>query len=150
MSSKIIIINGPNLNLLGSRDVEVYGASTLKEIEALCERTGLELGYECVFFQSNLEGAIVDCLQAHLGSVAGILINPAGFSHTSVAIRDALELCSCPVIEVHLSNLAKREAFRQISLTAAVVTGVVSGLGALGYRVGLIGLADLIEGGEQS
>ena len=149
MTSKILIVNGPNLNLLGVRDVQHYGVDTLADIERLCEATCHELGYALEFFQSNLEGEIIDCLQAHMGKVHGILINPAGFTHTRVAIRDALEVCECPIIEVHLSNLAKREPFRQITLTAAVVTGVVSGLGALGYRIGLFGLAALIERGER-
>ena len=149
MTSKILVINGPNLNLLGKRDVALYGADTLADIESMCEETCTKLGYESVFFQSNIEGEIIDCLQESMGKVAGILINPAGFTHTSVAIRDTLEVCECPIIEVHLSNLAKRESFRQITLTAAVVTGVVSGLGALGYGLGLHGLAALIERGEQ-
>ena len=149
MTSKILVVNGPNLNLLGKRDVQLYGVDTLADIERLCEKTCSELGYASEFFQSNIEGEIIDCLQANMGKVKGILINPAGFTHTSVAIRDTLEVCECPIIEVHLSNLAKREPFRQITLTAAVVTGVVSGLGALGYRLGLLGLAALIERGEQ-
>ena len=149
MTRKLLVLNGPNLNLLGKRDTEIYGSDTLEDIEMLCRRTCEELGYECVVYQSNIEGEIIQHLQDHMQSVAGILINPAGFSHTSVAIRDTLEVCDCPIIEVHLSNLAKREAFRQITLTAEVVTGVVSGLGALGYRLGLLGLADVIERGEQ-
>ena len=149
MTPTILVVNGPNLNLLGMRDIEIYGKDTLADIEAMCQTVCGDLGYECVFYQSNIEGEIIDCLQTHMGNVNGILINPAGFTHTSVAIRDALEVCDCPIIEVHLSNLAKRESFRQMTLTAAVVTGVVSGLGALGYRLGLLGLAGLIDRGEE-
>lgn len=149
MQPKILILNGPNLNLLGQRDATIYGGASLKDVETLCAKTCDSLGYESICFQSNVEGELVNCIQQHMDQVAGILINPAAFSHTSVAIRDALELCTCPLIEVHLSNLSKREPFRQITLTAAVVTGVVSGLGALSYRLGLLGLAELIEVGEE-
>ena len=149
MASTILVVNGPNLNMLSKRDPEVYGSHSFAELEALCRETCDELGYACITFQSNVEGELIDCLQRHGNAVSGVLINPGGYAHTSVALRDALELCSCPIIEVHLSNLAKREAFRQITLTAEVVTGVVSGLGGLGYRLGLAGLAQLIEVGGQ-
>ena len=148
MTSKILVINGPNLNRLGERDVAIYGSATLEDIEALCVHTAENSGFECLFYQSNIEGELIDCLQKQEAVVAGILINPGGYGHTSVALRDALAICGCPVIEVHLSNLAKRESFRQITLTGGVVTGQVSGLGALGYQLGLIGLMNLINGGK--
>ena len=150
MTRKLLVLNGPNLNLLGERDISIYGSETLLDIEQLCTETASQGGFECLFYQSNIEGELIEILHTHGRSVDGVLINPAGYGHTSVALRDALEICSCPIVEVHLSNLAKREAFRQITLTAGVVTGQVSGLGALGYKVALIGLMDLIDGGRES
>ena len=148
MKPLILVINGPNLNLLGQREPDVYGSDTLAELDEFCRETAKEIGIEVDCVQTNLEGEIVTFIQQAAIRAQGILINPAGYGHTSVAIRDALATCGCPVIEVHLSNLAKREPFRQITLTAGVVTGQVSGLGKYGYRIGLIGLVDLINGGH--
>ena len=148
MKPLILVINGPNLNLLGQREPEIYGQETLEQLNGFCRETANELGVEVDCVQTNLEGEIVNLIQGAANRAHGILINPGGYSHTSVAIRDALTAYGRPVIEVHLSNLAKREAFRQITLTAGAVTGQVSGLGKYGYRIGLIGLVDLINGGH--
>lgn len=148
MTRQVLVINGPNLNRLGTREPSVYGHETLDDLNALCHETAESIGAVVECFQSNLEGEIINRIQSSIGQVDGILINPAGYGHTSVAIRDALAMVDCPVIEVHLSNLAKREPFRQITLTGGVVTGQVSGLGKLGYRIGLIGLVDLLDGGN--
>lgn len=150
MRRRILVLNGPNLNYLGTREPEVYGTATLDEVNALCSRVGNDLGVSVECFQSNLEGALIDRIQGAIGEIDGLLINPAGYGHSSVAIRDALAMCTMPVIEVHLSNLAKRESFRQITLTGGVVTGQVSGLGILGYRIGLIGLVGLLDGGNET
>jgi 3-dehydroquinate dehydratase-2 len=150
MTRQVLVINGPNLNLLGTREPEIYGTTTLDELNTLCHEVASELDVIVTCFQSNLEGELINQIQNSIGCVDGILINPAGYGHSSVAIRDALVMCTCPVIEVHLSNLAQRESFRQITLTGGVVTGQVSGLGKLGYRIGLIGLVDLIGGGKQT
>jgi 3-dehydroquinate dehydratase-2 len=133
--AKILVVHGPNLNLLGTREPDVYGRVTLAQINrdlaALADRFGLEID----FFQSNHEGEIVDRLQAAVGNTDGIIINPAAYTHTSVAIRDCLAAISIPTIEVHLSNIHAREEFRHRSLTAPVVMGQICGLGALGYTL---------------
>jgi 3-dehydroquinate dehydratase-2 len=141
---RVLVIHGPNLNLLGSRDPHVYGRRTLEEINTSLTTLGLRLGVSVDTFQSNHEGALVDRIQQAAGVYAGIIINAAAYTHTSVAIRDALAALSIPVIEVHLSNIHKREAFRHTSLTAAVVTGQIVGLGATGYQLALRALAEMI------
>ena len=146
--NQILILNGPNLNFLGVREPEIYGTDTLATIEEMCREKAEQLGFEIDFRQSNHEGNLVDWIQEAHTHFDGLVLNAAAYTHTSIAIHDALKLLDIPVIEVHLSNLAKREAFRQITLTAGVVTGQVSGLGKYGYRIGLIGLADLINGGH--
>ncbi len=128
---KIILINGPNLNLLGKRDASKYGTQSLNEIELLVKNTYPEIEFE--FFQSNLEGEIIDIIQSASEKYDGLIINPGGYSHTSVAIRDALEICSIPKIEVHLSNLSSREDFRSTSITASVCNGYLSGFRENGY-----------------
>lgn len=128
---KIIIINGPNINLLGRRDKDQYGVLTLQQIE---EKVGSEFPQDDFsFFQSNIEGEIITKIQEASASYDGLIINPGGYSHTSVAIRDALEVCSLPKIEVHLSNLAEREEFRQIFITASACDGHLSGFKEHGY-----------------
>jgi 3-dehydroquinate dehydratase-2 len=141
---RVLVIHGPNLNLLGSREPHIYGRRTLEEINTSLTTLGLRLGVSVDSFQSNHEGALIDRIQQAAGVYAGIIINAAAYTHTSVAIRDALAALSIPVIEVHLSNIHKREAFRNTSLTAAVVTGQIVGLGATGYQLALRALAEMI------
>lgn len=144
---KIVVIHGPNLNLLGEREPEVYGSRTLADIDAAIADLGQQLGAEIDTFQSNHEGELIDRIQqAFADKVDGLLINPGGFTHTSVALRDALAVLSCPVIEVHLSNIHAREEFRKTSIVAPVVTGQVAGMGAEGYLLGLRGLVSLVTG----
>jgi 3-dehydroquinate dehydratase-2 len=132
---KILIINGPNLQLLGKRKPEVYGSATLKDMETLINKTASELGFDCEFFQSCVEGEIVKKIgTASLTGVNAIVINPAAYTHTSVAIRDALEAVGLPAIEVHISNIHKREDFRKISLSAPVCAGQICGFGIRGYE----------------
>lgn len=134
---KILVIHGPNLNLLGQREPEVYGTQTLADIDASIEAAAKELGVEVETFQSNHEGALIDRIQEAMGVASGILINPGGFTHTSVALRDALVGVSLPIVEVHLSNVFARESFRHESFVSAIALGIISGLGADGYRFGL-------------
>jgi 3-dehydroquinate dehydratase-2 len=136
-STSILVIHGPNLNLLGRREPEVYGTQTLADIDAELQAAAKELGVEIDCFQSNHEGELIDRIQEAMGASAGILINPGGFTHTSVALRDALVATSLPVVEVHLSNVFAREDFRQHSYVSPIAMGVISGLGADGYRFGL-------------
>jgi 3-dehydroquinate dehydratase II len=138
MSSSILVLHGPNLNLLGTREPGIYGAVTLADIQADLERTALESGRKLTNFQSNHEGALVDRIQAAAGDgTAWIIINPAAYTHTSVAIRDALGAVKVPFVEVHLSNIHQREAFRHHSYMSALARGVICGLGAFGYRAAL-------------
>jgi 3-dehydroquinate dehydratase-2 len=144
-SPRVLVIHGPNLNLLGTREPEVYGTATLADIDKMLDTLGRNLGVTVESFQSNHEGAIVDRIQAAVGAVDGIVINPAAYTHTSVAIRDALLALDCPVIEVHLSNIYKRERFRHKSLVAGVATGQISGLGVQGYGLALEAMVRLIS-----
>jgi 3-dehydroquinate dehydratase-2 len=134
---RILVLHGPNLNLLGSREPEIYGTATLAEIDASLVAQGQALGVEVASVQSNSEGALVDAIQGAHGSVDGIVINPAGYSHTSVAIRDALVAVDLPAVEVHLSNPAAREEFRHVDLVAGACLGTVTGFGPNGYLVAL-------------
>ena len=140
-SPLILVIHGPNLNLLGRREPEVYGTQTLADIDSALEAAAKEQGVEIDCFQSNHEGELIDRIQGAMGVASGILINPGGFTHTSVALRDALLATGLPIVEVHLSNVYAREEFRQKSFVSAIALGVVSGLGADGYRFGLEALA---------
>ncbi len=142
---KIAVVNGPNLDVLGKRQPGIYGTTTLAEIEAGLTERAQSLGVQLQFFQSNSEGAIIDYLHELEGVVDGLIINPAAFSHYSVAVRDALAFLSIPVIEVHLSNIYTREPFRHHSITSEVVTGQISGLGHQGYSLALQGLIALVE-----
>jgi 3-dehydroquinate dehydratase-2 len=141
----VLVIHGPNLNLLGRREPEIYGRTTLAEINRNLADLGVQLGLAVDTFQSNHEGAIVDRIQQAAGSHDGLIVNAAAFTHTSIAIRDALAALEMPVIEVHLSNIHRREPFRSTSLTAGVVTGQILGLGATGYALALRALAELIR-----
>lgn len=137
MSKRIYVLNGPNLNLLGTRQPEVYGHETLDDVHKRLLSRAVELGVGIVFFQSNHEGEIIDKIHEARGQADGIIINPAAYSHTSVAILDALNTFEKPVIEVHISNIHKREAFRHHSFVSARAEGVIAGLGTLGYVLAL-------------
>ncbi|MFK7897495.1 MAG: type II 3-dehydroquinate dehydratase [Myxococcota bacterium] len=139
---QILVVHGPNLNLLGKREPEIYGTQTLADIDADLALAAKTLGVTIECFQSNHEGELIDQIQnAMVENVDGILINPGGFTHSSVALRDALVATNLPVVEVHLSNVYAREAFRQVSYISPIALGVISGLGAAGYRFGLEALA---------
>jgi 3-dehydroquinate dehydratase II len=140
----ILVLNGPNLNLLGTRQPEIYGRDSLADVEKACRRRAGELGVGLEFRQSNHEGELIDWIQQARGKMAGIVINPAGYSHSSVALLDALVACELPVIEVHLSNIFKREAFRHHSFVSEAARGVICGLGPRGYLLALDALADII------
>ncbi len=142
---KILVIHGPNLNMLGKREPELYGDLTLEKINRNLKKHGKSLGLSVETFQSNHEGIIVEQIQEAEGTCQGLIINPAAYTHTSIAIRDALLLLDIPIVEVHLSNIYKREPFRQESLVADVVTGQISGLGAEGYRLALEAIAAIIN-----
>jgi 3-dehydroquinate dehydratase-2 len=144
-SPRILVIHGPNLNLLGRREPEIYGRTTLDEINSRLTALGAQLGLALDTFQSNHEGAIVDRIQQAAGVYDGLIINAAAFTHTSIAIRDALAMLKVPVIEVHLSNIHRREPFRHSSMTAGVVTGQILGFGAAGYALALRGLAEMLR-----
>ena len=141
MAAKIFILNGPNLNLLGVRQPEIYGSETLADIEALCADRAAALGLEIDFRQSNIEGELVGWIQEARDGAAGIIINAAAYTHTSIAILDALKAVDVPVIEVHLSNVFAREDFRHHSYVSLAATGVICGLGSAGYLLALEALA---------
>ena len=136
-SQRILVIHGPNLNLLGTREPEVYGSTTLEEINADLMAEAKEWGAEVEFFQSNHEGALIDRIQAARGSFDGLIINPGGLTHTSVSLRDALIASELPVVEVHLTNVHAREEFRRRSLISDIAIGQVVGLGVIGYELAL-------------
>lgn len=146
MTKTIYILNGPNLNLLGKRQPEIYGHETLADVETDCRKAGKELGLEIRFEQSNAEHQLVDWIQQARETAAGIIINPAAFSHTSVAILDALNACECPVLEVHISNIHKRERFRHHSYVSLRAEGVIAGCGTQGYLLALQRMARLLNG----
>ncbi len=141
----ILVVHGPNLNMLGKREPEHYGSRTLDDINASLHARAAELDIQMSTFQSNHEGEIVESIQKAVGRVQGLIINPAAFTHTSVAIRDAILILDVPTIEVHLSNIHKRESFRQRSFIADIATAQISGLGASGYLFALEALAQLID-----
>lgn len=142
---KIAVIQGPNLNMLGHREQHIYGPMSLDQIHEQMKGTASQNGIELEFFQSNLEGELVDKIQECLGTTDGIIINPAAYTHTSIAITDALAAVALPTIEVHISNIHKREEFRQKSITAQSSTGVVAGFGPFGYHMALIGMTQILN-----
>ena len=144
-NSTVYILNGPNLNLLGVREPEIYGTASLVDIEKLCQEFGNSLGLGVEFRQSNNEGTLVDWVQEAGEKTAGLIINPGAYTHTSIALLDALSAISIPKVELHLSNTHAREEFRRQSLTAAAVNGVIMGFGAPGYRLALEALKTLLE-----
>ena len=145
MSNKIIIINGPNLNLLGEREQSQYGSITFEKLKENCTKKSKELDLMIEFTQSNIEGEIVNIIQNARNKYDGIIINAAAFTHTSVAIRDALAVFKKPIIELHISNIYKREEFRQKSLISDIVTGGIFGLGTNGYILAIISMHKLLN-----
>ena len=145
MSNKIIIINGPNLNLLGEREQSQYGTITFDSLKEKCLKKAKELKIDAEFFQSNIEGEIVNKIQEARKKSDGIIINAAGFTHTSVAIRDALNIFKKPIIELHISNIYKREEFRHKSLISDIVSGGIFGLGSEGYILAIISIEKMIN-----
>ena len=144
MRPKILVLNGPNLNLLGQRQPEIYGRETLADIEAKCRALAIELGLDIEFKQSNAEHQLIDWIHDARTSASGLIINPGAYSHTSIAIHDALKACDFPIVEVHISNIHRREDFRHHSYVSLAATGVIAGLGVEGYALALRGLASLI------
>ncbi|WP_159347664.1 type II 3-dehydroquinate dehydratase [Roseomonas harenae] len=140
----IAVFNGPNLNLLGMREPEKYGTATLDDVEALCAEAAEELGLAIDFRQTNLEGELISWIQECRGNAAGIIINPAGYSHTSIALMDALLAVDLPVVEVHITNIHRREAFRHLSYVSRAAVGVICGLGVGGYALALRAIAGII------
>ena len=145
MSNKIIVINGPNINLLGEREQSQYGSITFENLKQKCMKKSKELDINLNFIQSNIEGEIVTAIQDARKNYDGIIINAAGFTHTSVSIRDALEIFKKPSIELHISNIYKREEFRQKSLISDVVNGGIFGLGDEGYILAIIAMQNMIK-----
>ena len=145
MNNKIIIINGPNLNLLGEREQSQYGSTTFDQLKENCSKKGQEIGLDVEFAQSNVEGELVNIIQDARKKFDGMIINAAGFTHTSVSIRDAIEIFKKPSIELHISNIYKREEFRQKSLISDVVTGGIFGLGSNGYILAIIAMHNMLN-----
>jgi 3-dehydroquinate dehydratase-2 len=145
MNNNIIIINGPNLNLLGEREQSQYGSITFDKLKENCLSKAKELGINLEFFQSNIEGEIVTIIQEAKSKFNGIIINAAGFTHTSVAIRDALDIYKKPIIELHISNIYKREEFRHKSLISDIATGGIFGLGGNGYILAIISMQNILQ-----
>ncbi len=143
-SKTILVIHGPNLNMLGKREPDIYGKTTLDEINKNLENLGKKLGITVNTFQSNHEGSIVEKIQDAMEDCRGLIINPAAYTHTSIAIRDALLLVDAPIIEIHLSNIYKREPFRHKSMIADIATAQISGFGMLGYSMALEAIATMI------
>ena len=142
---KIVVIQGPNLNMLGVREQNIYGPMKLEDIHAQMKAFADQNGLDIEFFQSNLEGEIVDKIQECLGDADGIIINPAAYTHTSIAIRDALSAVQLPAIEVHLSNIHAREEFRQKSVIAPVCAGQISGFGPFSYHMAMVGIVQIMN-----
>ena len=149
MNNKIVIINGPNLNLLGEREQSQYGSTTFNDLKQMCQKTSEDIGIKLDFKQSNIEGELVNIIQEARNDYKGLIINAAGFTHTSVAIRDALSIFKNPIIELHISNIYKREEFRHKSLISGVVTGIICGLGVNGYILAINAMHDLLENGNR-
>ncbi len=149
MSNNILIINGPNLNLLGEREQSQYGTITFAQLKKNCLEKSKELNINLNFSQSNIEGEIVNIIQDARKKFDGIIINAAGFTHTSVAIRDALNIFKKPIIEIHLSNIYKREDFRKKSLISDIATGGIFGIGSNGYILAIIAMQELLKNGNR-
>ncbi len=149
MKKKIIIINGPNLNLLGEREQSQYGSITFIQLKEKCLEKTKELNLDLNFTQSNIEGEIVTIIQNARNEYDGMIINAAGFTHTSVSIRDALDIYKKPIIELHISNIYKREEFRHKSIISNVVTGIICGLGANGYILAINAMHELLKNGNR-
>ena len=147
--SKILIINGPNLNLLGEREQSQYGSITFIQLKKKCLEKTKELNLDLNFIQSNIEGEIVTIIQNARNEYDGMIINAAGFTHTSVSIRDALDIYKKPIIELHISNIYKREEFRHKSMISSVVTGIICGLGANGYILAINAMHELLKNGNR-
>ena len=145
MNNKIIIINGPNLNLLGEREQSQYGSTTFNQLKENCLKESNRIGIELEFAQSNIEGELVNMIQDARKKYDGMIINAAGFTHTSVAIRDALDLFKKPIIELHISNIYKREEFRHKSLISDIATGGIFGLGDNGYILAIIAMQNMLQ-----
>ncbi|HRD74898.1 MAG TPA: type II 3-dehydroquinate dehydratase [Hyphomicrobiaceae bacterium] len=141
----ILILNGPNLNMLGTREPHIYGATTLMEVKAMCEARAKARGHAISFHQSNKEYELVEWIQGSISTAAGIIVNPAAFTHTSVAILDALSMFKGPIIELHISNPHKRESFRHHSYVTQAATALICGLGVKGYPLAVDAMADLLE-----
>ena len=146
--NNILIINGPNLNLLGEREQSQYGSITFDSLKDICLKKSEDLGIKLDFLQSNIEGEIVSIIQDARNKHDGIIINAAGFTHTSVSIRDALTIYKKPIIELHISNIYKREEFRHKSLISGVVTGIICGLGSNGYILAINAMHELLKNGK--
>lgn len=144
-TTTVLVLNGPNLNLLGTREPEVYGSQTLADVQQLCEQTAAPLGLTVEFRQSNSEGTLIDAVQEARATMAAIVVNPAGYSHTSIALMDALAACGLPIAEVHLSNIHRREQFRHLSYVSKVAGAVIAGCGAAGYAFALQWVAAQLE-----
>jgi 3-dehydroquinate dehydratase-2 len=145
----VAVLNGPNMNMLGLREPQLYGRATLDDVEALCAETAEQLGLAIDFRQTNGEGELISWVQECRGRAAGIVINPAGYTTSSIALMDALLAAELPVIEVHVTNIHRREQFRQHSLVSKAATGVICGLGINGYALALTAMADLLEAREE-
>ena len=148
MNKSVLLLNGPNLNLLGTRKPHIYGATTLDEVVREVRGRAKELGFEFVSFQSNSEGALIDAIHESRTTCAGIIFNPGAYTHTSIAIHDALEAVELPVIEVHISNIHKRESFRHHSYVSEVAIGVIAGCGVYGYILGMEALVHILKEGK--
>ena len=142
---KVVVIQGPNLNMLGIREQNIYGQMKLEDIHTQMKAFAEQSKIEIEFFQSNLEGEIVDRIQECIGDADGIIINPAAYTHTSIAIRDALSAVAIPALEVHLSNIYQREEFRHKSLIAPVCNGQITGMGPFGYHLAMVGMAQMLN-----
>lgn len=148
MSGTIFILNGPNLNLLGTREPHIYGRETLADVEADCRRLAAEFGFTIKFQQSNAEFQLIDWIHEARESAVAIIINPGAFTHTSIAILDALNACTCPIVEVHISNVHRRESFRHTSYVSLAATGVMAGFGTHGYQLAIRHVAQLRKGAK--
>ncbi|MFC0299319.1 type II 3-dehydroquinate dehydratase [Virgibacillus soli] len=145
MHQQLLLLNGPNINLMGKREKEVYGSFTLTDIENEVQRVTNQYGFSLACMQSNSEGTLIDCIQEADKKYDGVILNPAGYTHTSVALRDAILAINTPVIEVHISNIYKRESFRHTSITAAACIGQITGLGLYGYNLAAQAIVNYVK-----